>query len=82
MEISRLLVSVVCSVCLYASRVACYNLLFISCNVFRSSIDDVFYFKILIEKRRVFNLDTHFACIDYEEAFARVNISIVWDVMC
>jgi hypothetical protein len=35
----------------------------------RSCIDPIFSIKLLLEKRREFNLETHFLFLDYEKAF-------------
>jgi hypothetical protein len=35
----------------------------------RSSTDSAFCMEVFIEKRREFNLGTHFALVDYENAF-------------
>ena len=40
----------------------------------------VFSLKVLIEKRRGFNVETHLAFTDYEQAFHRVNRNILWNM--
>jgi hypothetical protein len=39
----------------------------------RSCIDPIFSLKLLLEKRREFNLETHFLFLDYEKASDQVN---------
>jgi len=39
----------------------------------RSCTDPTFCFKLLIEKRREFNLETHLLFIDYEKAFDNIK---------
>jgi len=43
-----------------------------------SCIDNEFTIKQTIEKRREFNLETHIAFLDLEEAFDRVNCNQLW----
>jgi hypothetical protein len=45
-------------------------------NGFRSEhscIDPIFSLKLLLKKRREFNLEIHFLFLDYEKAFDQVN---------
>jgi hypothetical protein len=45
-------------------------------NGFRSGyscIDPIFSLKLLLEKRREFNLETHFLFLDYQKAFDQVS---------
>jgi hypothetical protein len=39
----------------------------------RSRIDPLFSPKLLLEKRREFNLETHYLFLDYEKSFDQVN---------
>jgi len=39
----------------------------------RSCTDPTFFLKLLIEKRREFNLETHLLFIDYEKAFDNIK---------
>jgi sorting nexin-29 len=39
----------------------------------RSCTDPIFSLKLPLEKRRVFNLETHFLFLEYEKAFDQVN---------
>jgi hypothetical protein len=39
----------------------------------RSCIHPIFSQKLLIQKRREFNLETHFVFLDYEKVFDQVN---------
>lgn len=47
----------------------------------RSCTDSVFTLKMIIEKRREFNLETHIAFVDYEKAFDRVKRPKLWEIM-
>jgi len=39
----------------------------------RPCTDPTFCLKLLVEKRREFNLETHLLFIDYEKAFGNIN---------
>ncbi|NSM56166.1 RNA-directed DNA polymerase [Wolbachia endosymbiont of Atemnus politus] len=47
----------------------------------RSCIDPAFTLKILIEKHREFNIETHIAFIDYIKAFDKVLRGKLWDIL-
>jgi len=47
----------------------------------RSTNDNVFIIKQIIEKRREFNLETHIAFIDFEKAFDRVDRNKLFEIM-
>jgi hypothetical protein len=47
----------------------------------RSCTDSAFCMKLLIEKRREFNLETHFAFVDYEKAFDKVRRQKLFNVL-
>jgi hypothetical protein len=47
----------------------------------RSCIDSTFCMKLLIEKRREFNLETHFAYVDYEKAIDKVKRQKIFNVI-
>jgi hypothetical protein len=47
----------------------------------RSCIDNIFIIKQTTEKRREFNLETHMAFLDLEEAFYRVNRKKLWQIL-
>ena len=44
--------------------------------------DDIFSFKLLIEKSRNFNLETHLSFTDYEKTFGRIYRSILSGIGC
>jgi hypothetical protein len=46
-----------------------------------SCIDAVFGLKLLLEKRREFNLETYFLFLDYEKAFDQINRSILFNIL-
>ena len=53
-------------------------------NVFRkgpSCTDSTFCLKLLIEKRRKFNLETHLLFIDYEKAFDNIQRQILFNIL-
>jgi len=47
----------------------------------RSCTDPTFCFKLLIEKRREFNLETHLLFIDYEKAFDNIQRQILFNIL-
>jgi hypothetical protein len=47
----------------------------------RSCKDPIFCLKLLIEKRREFNLETHLLFIDYEEAFDNIQRQILFNIL-
>ena len=47
----------------------------------RSCTDSTFCLKLLIEKRREFNLETHLLFIDYEKAFDNVQRQILFNIL-
>jgi len=47
----------------------------------RSCTDPTFCLKLLIEKRREFNLETHLLFIDYEKAFDNVQRQILFNIL-
>ena len=47
----------------------------------RSCTDPTFCLKLLIEKRREFNLETHLLLIDYEKAFDNVQRQILFNIL-
>lgn len=47
----------------------------------RSTIDDIFTLKQIIEKRVEFNRETHLAFVDIEKAFDNVNRCKLWSIM-
>ena len=47
----------------------------------RSCTDPTFCLKLLIEKRREFNLETHLLFIDYEKAFDNIQIQILFNIL-
>jgi len=47
----------------------------------RSCTDPTFCLKLLIEKRREFNLETHLLSIDYEKAFGNIQRQILFNIL-
>jgi len=47
----------------------------------RSCTDPTFCLKLLIEKRREFNLETHLLFIDYENAFDNIQRQILFNIL-
>jgi len=47
----------------------------------RSCTDPTFCLKLLIEKRREFNLETHLLFIDYEKAFDNIQRQILFNIL-
>jgi len=47
----------------------------------RSCTDPTFFLKLLIEKRREFNVETHLLFIDYEKAFDKIKRHILFDIL-
>ena len=47
----------------------------------RSCTDRTFCLKLLIEKRREFNLETHLLFIDYEKAFDNIQRQILFNIL-
>ena len=47
----------------------------------RSCIDAAFTLKLLLEKRREFNLETHFLFLDYEKAFDEVRRPLLFNIL-
>jgi len=47
----------------------------------RSCMDPTFCLKLLIEKRREFNLETHFLVTDYEKAFDNIQRQILFNIL-
>jgi hypothetical protein len=47
----------------------------------RPCIDSAFCMKLLTEKRREFNLETHFAFVDYENAFDKVKRQKLFNIL-
>jgi hypothetical protein len=47
----------------------------------RSCMDPTFCLKLLIEKRREFNLETHLLVIDYEKAFDNIQRKILYNIL-
>lgn len=47
----------------------------------RSSTDNIFVLKQLIEKRREFNLETHIGFIDFQKAFDKLDRLQLWEIM-
>lgn len=47
----------------------------------RSSSDNIFIMRQIIEKRREFGLETHLAFIDYEKAFDKVKRPLLWKIL-
>jgi hypothetical protein len=47
----------------------------------RSCTDAVFSLKLLIEKRREYNLETHILFLDYEKAFGSVLRATLFDIL-
>ena len=47
----------------------------------RSCIDAIFTLKLIIEKRREFNRETHLAFVDIAKAFDNVRRSLLWNIM-
>ena len=47
----------------------------------RSCVDIIFTFKLIIEKRRKFNLETHLTFTDVSKAFDNVKRSLLWSIM-
>src|SRR5215469_7400621 len=47
----------------------------------RSCTDPTFCLKVLIEKRREFNLETHLLFIDYEKAFDNIERQILFNIL-
>jgi len=47
----------------------------------RSCIDNVFIIKQIMEKRREFDLETHMAFVDLENAFDRVDRNQLWQIL-
>jgi len=45
-----------------------------------SCTDPTFCLKLLIEKRREFNLETHLLCINYEKAFDNIQRQILFNI--
>jgi hypothetical protein len=43
----------------------------------RSCPDPIFFLKLLIERRREFNLETHLLFIDYEKAFDNIKTDFI-----
>jgi hypothetical protein len=50
-------------------------------RVGRSCIDAVFSLELILEKRREFNLKTHFLFLDYEKAFDPVNRPKLFNIL-
>jgi hypothetical protein len=47
----------------------------------RTCINGIFTLKILIERRREFNLETHMAFLDFEKAFDMVKRSLLFKIL-
>ena len=47
----------------------------------RSCTDPTFCLKLLIEKRREFNFETHLLFIDYEKAFDNIQRQILFNIL-
>jgi len=47
----------------------------------QSCMDPTFCLKLLIEKRREFNLETHLLFIDYEKAFGNIQRQILFNIL-
>ena len=47
----------------------------------RSCTDPTFCLKLLIEKQREFNLETHLVFIDYEKAFDNIQRQILFNIL-
>jgi hypothetical protein len=47
----------------------------------RSGTDPTFCLKLLIEKRREYNLETHFLFTDYEKAFDSIKRQILFGIL-
>jgi sorting nexin-29 len=47
----------------------------------RSCTDGIFTTKLIIEKRREYNLPTYLLFIDYEKAFDRVDRNKLWTIL-
>ena len=47
----------------------------------RSYTDPTFFLKLLIEKRRKFNLETHLLFIDYEKAFDNTQRHFLFNIL-
>jgi hypothetical protein len=47
----------------------------------RSCADSYFSLKLIIEKHREFNIETHLALIDFEKAFDNINRNTLLDIL-